>query len=91
MPRPTTSTITVPRLLTAARIAEELGMPRARVDHVLRAYRGLITPAAFAGRVRLYRSAAIDEVATVLRDIDSLRARRVAGQRRDGLAAGARR
>lgn len=79
---------TVPRLLTAARIAEKLSLPRTRVDHVLRAYRGLIAPAAFAGRVRLYRSAAVDQVATVLRDIDSLRARRGAGRPSAGSPAG---
>lgn len=64
---------TLPKLVTAARIAGDLGVPLHRVRHVL-ATRQHILPAALAGQTRLYRSAAIAQVRHELNAIDARRA-----------------
>lgn len=65
-----------PKLLTASRIASELGQPVHRVNRVLET-RHHIQPAAFAGRTRLYSALVIAQVRHELNAID---ARRAGGQ-----------
>ena len=63
-----------PKLLTAGRIASELGQPVHRVNRVLET-RHHIKPAAFAGRTRLYNCDAMAQVRHELNAIDARRAK----------------
>lgn len=65
------------QLITAGVIAEKLGEPLYRVQHVL-ATRPDVRPTARAGRTRLYRADAIARVRYELNHID---ARRWGGER----------
>ena len=71
-----------PRLLTPRRIAAALGVPIARVLHILRT-RPHITPAAHAGRQRVYRSATLAQVRYELNKQDARRAAREGVARAD--------
>lgn len=62
----------VPSLRTPGRMAEELGVPLARVLYVLRT-RPHIRPAAKAGIVRLYDRQAVAQVRHELNAIDARR------------------
>jgi hypothetical protein len=67
-------TATVPSLLTPGRIADALGVPLPRVLYIL-ATRRHILPAARAGTLRLYDSAAVAAVRHELNAIDARRSR----------------
>jgi hypothetical protein len=60
----------LPRLRTSGVIAQELGDSLSRVQYVLRT-RSHIKPAALAGRLRLYDSAAVAKVRHELNAIDA--------------------
>lgn len=64
-----------PKLITSGVIADELGVKLHRVLRVLRT-RPSITPAGYAGNVRLYRRDAIARVRHELTAIDARRCRR---------------
>lgn len=60
-------------LITVRVIAERLGVPLRRVRYVLRT-RTYIRPAARADGVRIFREAAVGEVAEALSEIDARKA-----------------
>jgi len=61
-----------PRLQTTGVIAEKLGVPLHRVQHIL-ATRSKIRPAARAGILRLYDSEAVEQIRYELEVIDTVR------------------
>ena len=65
----------VPQLTTTGKIAEKLGEPLHRVQHVLRT-RHDIRPAARAGVLRLNDAAAVEQVRQALEAIDAARSRK---------------
>jgi hypothetical protein len=65
--------MTCPRLLTPGRIAETLGEPLHRVQHVL-STRPHIRPSARAGTLRLFDNAAVAQIRHELKAIDARRA-----------------
>ena len=66
-----------PKLLTPGRIADALGVPLHRVQHVL-ATRSRIQPSARAGRLRLFDKAAVKEIERELAAIDGRHGKGVA-------------
>lgn len=70
-------TTTVPSLLTPGRLAEELGVPLRRVQHIL-STRQHIRPVARAGILRLYDRAAL---ASLRHELNAQDARRAGGRR----------
>ncbi|MDA1178388.1 MAG: hypothetical protein O2931_06280 [Planctomycetota bacterium] len=64
-----------PKLVTIGRIVQEIGEPLHRVEYVLRT-RHHIRPAAYAGRVRLFRKAAVAQVRHELNALDARRSER---------------
>ena len=58
---------TEPKLRTIGRVAEELGAPVWRVDYAVRTRR--ITPAARAGRLRLWDAAGVERIRAALAEI----------------------
>src|SRR5207253_8449144 len=73
---PSVSTAAVPSLLTAGRIADELGVSLQRVAYIL-ASRRHITPVARAGTLRLFDRNAVAKVRHELNAIDAKQTRRV--------------
>ena len=69
-----------PRLRTPGRIAQQLGVPLHRVQHIL-ATRAHIQPAALAGTIRLYDAAALAQIRHELNAQDARRSARQGGQR----------
>ncbi len=69
----------LPRLRTPGVIAQELGEPLQRVQYVLRT-RSHITPAALAGRLRLYDRQAVAMVRHELNAIDARQAGKKGGR-----------
>jgi len=65
-----------PKLLTPGRIAEALGVPLHRVQHVL-ATRSHIQPSARAGTLRLFDKAAVKDIEGELAAIDARRGKGV--------------
>lgn len=63
-----------PQLLTPGRIAESLGVPLHRVQHVLYTRRD-IKPSARAGTLRLFNHTAMDRIRDELAVIDARRSR----------------
>jgi len=64
--------MTCPKLLTSGRIAEALGVPLHRVQHVL-STRPHIRPSARAGTLRLFDKAAVAQISEELDSIDARR------------------
>lgn len=64
--------MTCPALLTPGKIAEALGVPLHRVQHVL-ATRSHIRPSARAGTLRLFNTAALSMIRDELEAIDKRR------------------
>jgi hypothetical protein len=64
--------MTCPRLLTPGRIAEALGTPIHRVQHIL-ATRPHIVPSARAGTLRLFDKKAVAQIRHELNSIDARR------------------
>ena len=65
-------TESIPSLWTPGRIAEELGVPVHRIQHILRT-RHHIKPVALASNVRLYRNETVAQVRHELNAIDARR------------------
>lgn len=60
-------------LLTAQDIAEELGVPRHRVNYVLRARRRDVPPAILAAKTRLYLPGVVPMVRAIIHGMDARR------------------
>ncbi len=67
--------MTCPTLLTPGRIADSLGVPLHRVQHIL-ATRPHIVPSARAGNLRLFDRKAVAKIRHELNAIDARRSRR---------------
>jgi len=70
--------MTCPKLWTPGRIARALGEPLHRVQHIL-STRPHIRPSARAGTLRLFDSAAVEQIRRELEAIEARRARKGAG------------
>ena len=68
-----------PRLLTAGRMAERLGVPIHRVQYVLRTRR--VRVSAYAGRLRVFDLAAVEAVRRELAAMDRRRSEGVGDER----------
>ena len=72
-------TTTAPILLTARRLAADLGQPLSRVNYVL-ATRHHIRPSAYAGKSRVYDAKAKAQLRHELNTMDARRHRDTGGQ-----------